>query len=184
MRKDFLRLLFRVLLGALTGLATSRAGTAQTLRAFNYPGATSTVLTGINTQGDLSGYYDGASGFYTYHFAIQNVSSKTSSYPWDLNDNYDVVGYYPTVGRGGYELGFEAHPGKQKLFFEISLPITRILNVTKAGHLSGFSTDFSYGMRGFFYVGDRTKFLNLPVSQDGYAISGRPTVTSGLLETW
>lgn len=77
----------------------------STLTTIDYPGATNTVLTGINKFGSIVGYYTDSTGhfkgFKRYSnggFAKVSIPNHTDIMPMDITDNGVIVG---TLGAGG-----------------------------------------------------------------------------------
>src|SRR5262249_61607269 len=84
----------------LSLLCTTSALTAATFTTIDFPGATATFVAGINTQGDMVGYYyDSAGG--EHGFLLTNGTFSTIDVPGSkitmlsgINDSGQIVGSY------------------------------------------------------------------------------------------
>lgn len=86
----------------------------------NYPGASQTVINGVNNDGVVVGYYQNDTGpqhgFVDFHGTMIKVDfpGSTSTFVSDINDRNQIVGYYGTSS--GKSFGFvgtiDCSPGR------------------------------------------------------------------------
>jgi hypothetical protein len=136
-------------------LLSAAIASAQHLRTVDYPGAKTTVLNAINSQGDIAGYYLDSGGvehgFFTRNHTFHEVViANSGAYPWGIADNYDVVGYY--FYYRGFTGGFGAGPNHfRQIYVAFMDEYSPVYNITPTtGVVSG-----AYGFGptfGFYYL--------------------------------
>lgn len=151
----------------LTGLVAARPAAAYTFTTIDAPGAVSTFVYGINSAGEIVGYYQdlssithaflktsGAGGGYT---TFDYPGTVGNTYPSGLNDSGKVAGSYLV---SGFAHGFLGVPGSLVTVDKPSAVQTLVEGVNNAGQVAGRYTDGLSSNHGFFTtsVGGFTSF--------------------------
>jgi probable HAF family extracellular repeat protein len=151
-------------------LATASLALAQgTYTQIDYPGGVSiqTRCWGIDTAGDISGYYRGGSG-YVHGFLLSGGIYTTVDYPGALftqlhgiNDVGQVVGSY----NGGFVPGGFVFDIPTQTFTAVSdpaHPVTIPLAINDAGTITGYIEQTASGTVGFELVGSTYRVISPP----------------------
>lgn len=142
----------------------------QNLRTVDYPAASDTYLTAINSQGDVAGYYIDSGGeehgFFKRGHTFREVLVPIglgATYPWGIDDNYNVVGYY--VYYRGFTAGFRAGPDhSRQLYVVYNSEYSPVFNITPTtGVVSGTCQDCASGnLTGFYYLNGQYSYITHP----------------------
>ncbi len=162
-------------------IATAPLALAQgTYTQIDYPGATSTTVSGLDSAGDLVGSYVDAGG--TYHgFLLSNDAYATIDYPGarrgtdpsGINDVGQIVGYAPGPSSGYLSFTYDIQTQTFTRLKQIDLNDPYATSINNAGVIVG--TDFGASQTVGFELNGATYSRILPPSQaeaDVYGISG------------
>jgi uncharacterized membrane protein len=119
------------------------ASSAITYTTIDFPGALATFALGINTAGDIVGYYSDPT-FITHGFLLSqgvfttiDAPGSSQTFCADLNDSGEIVGYYlDASGRGPHGFLLEG-----QTYTKIDFPgglSTRALSINNAGEVVGY----------------------------------------------
>ncbi|NVN92516.1 MAG: hypothetical protein HXX11_18230 [Desulfuromonadales bacterium] len=153
----------------------------------DYPSINWTLALGINSGGDVTGYYSGGycgyAAFYmtavdgTYHnFEVPNAYGSGCTSPMGINDSRQIVGYFR--GADNKDHGFvRSADGMQYSTLDYpSATLTRATAINNSGQVTGYYQD-SLGMHGFI----ATPIPIQPVMIVGPPVSYSPTLIAAYL---
>jgi probable HAF family extracellular repeat protein len=145
-------------------------------KTIDFPGSSTTFVTGINDAGDIVGYYYAAGEYGPYGFLYSDDSYTTievpgnsiygQTIPTDINDSGEIVGFY-VDGTSNSALGFILNDGVYTTLYGGMLD-TQPFSVTASGEILGnsFGTIIPepstwammlLGFAGIGFVGYRTR---------------------------
>lgn len=144
--------LFLLLLAGLSATPFGQASadppvTFDVLTTFNYPGATSTLASGINDNGDVAGYFELESGIYRGFVRYRDHFSDPIKHPadqldstrlTDINNAGTVSGYYQQID--GHWHSFLA-AGSTFADIDIGALETFVFGLNDAGHVCGYTSN-------------------------------------------
>ena len=119
--------------------------TFDVLSTFNYPGAVTTTLTGINAEGDVAGFFtpdnSATDGFIRFRNSLSTPITEPNDHANttrvnDINDDGTICGYYQRADFHWY--GFTASGGT---FSEVNSGAldTYVVGVNNAGNTCGYT---------------------------------------------
>src|ERR1039457_6042651 len=128
-------------------------------------GATSVTPSGINNEGDITGFFTGSSGVIKAFLLPSNGRFTTLAFPgaamtqgFGVNDSREVVGTYTTgTGTAAKTFGFtwSSFAGWKVVNDPLGVGATTINGVNDAGDLVGFYTDAAGNTDGFLLAAGR-----------------------------
>jgi hypothetical protein len=128
-------------------------------------GATSVTPSGINNEGDITGFFTGSSGVTKAFLLRSNGRLTTLAFPgaamtqgFGVNDSREVVGTYTTgTGDAAKTFGFtwSSFAGWKVVNDPLGVGATTINGVNDAGDLVGFYTDAAGNTDGFLLAAGR-----------------------------
>jgi hypothetical protein len=152
---------------------TLRFGIYQVPRV---PGSTGSLLTGINTTGEIVGIYFDLSG--NQHGFLDNAGTFTTldiggggtTTPFDINDSGEIVGFY--VDTSGVNHGFYTlDSGTTYTVFDVpGATLTQAAGVNSSGTISGLWEDAKNKSHGFLFSGGIFTSVDFPTATGTTAI--------------
>jgi len=126
---------------------------AYKYQTIQYPGASQTYVTGVNSYGVVTGYYidptTGATfGFFEHGGKYTQVSIPNSSGTWltGVNDSEQLCGYFHTISGGvGLDEGFELLGSKLTPFSIKKTRATYPQGINNSGQISGYADTKTLG---------------------------------------
>ncbi len=146
---------------------TLRFGIYQVPRV---PGSTGSLLTGINTTGEIVGIYFDLSG--NQHGFLDNAGTFTTldiggggtTTPFDINDSGEIVGYYTDTSSVSH--GFSTLDGgaTYTIFDVPGATLTQAAGINSSGTISGLWIDSKSVNHGFLYSGGIFTSIDFPTA--------------------
>ncbi len=148
------------------------------------PGATATIPTGINNNGQTVGYYQtgyDSNGNALYHgFVVTGASYTTldvpgalpgSTFAYGINNKGQVVGSYSDTAYNQH--GFLLSGGKYTTVDDPSgFGYTIATGINDKGQIVGYYTNSSYSENGFLLSGGKYTTISGPTSNYGTVVNG------------
>jgi len=150
-------------------------------------GATSVTPSGINNNGDITGFFTGAGGVTKAFLLRSNGKLVTLAFPhasstmgFGVNDSREVVGTYMTgSGDNAKSFGFTwtSHAGFAAVNDPLGPGATTINGVNNAGDIVGFYTDAAGNTDGFLLAASHHAAAFAPPLSPAVTVTVTPTPT-------
>jgi probable HAF family extracellular repeat protein len=147
-----------------------------------FPGATFTGVTGINSRGSIVGFYSDASG--THAFVRDHSGFQTLDRPGDLesaaykiNDSGVIVGYF--VDSSNHLHGFSYQNGERQPIDFPGAFDTAALGINSRGDIVGSYDNLQPTVHAFILRGGKYQRIDTPygMQADAYGINDREVIT-------
>jgi hypothetical protein len=146
--------------------------TTYTYTTIDVPGARSTLTNGIDSAGDLVGYYNNTNG-YTYdgsNFTTLQVPGSTVTEAFGMNDAGQVVGLFASIGSPIEGFMYDPQLGAYTVVIDPA-GSTRVAGINNAGDMVGYYTVGTGGetmqTHGFLFSGGTYVTLDDPSAAPG-----------------
>jgi hypothetical protein len=148
-----------------------------------FPGATSTSPRGINSDGDVAGYYETSGQVYGFLLSAGNYTTiscpaaTTGTFVYGINDNGVIVGYYGTAYKN---YGFIYVNGECKNLQEFNGETPHPTGINDKGQIVGYYIPATDVTEGFELVEGTYTEISVPNSTSTTAVGiNRSGVISG-----
>ncbi len=143
------------------------AATTYSYSNIEVPGSTSTSPRGINSNGDVVGYYQNSSGVFGFllsggvYTTISCPDAVTGTFVYGINDNGVIVGYY---GKDFTDVGFMYINGECRNLPRFNGSVAYPTGINNQGHIVGYYFVSQSITEGFELVGKTYTEISVPNS--------------------
>jgi probable HAF family extracellular repeat protein len=152
---------------------------SATWTEIDFPGASSTSISGVNNNGDMVGTYSNPGSSTIHGFADMAGVFTTVDPPGSvfadatgINDSGAIVGTYSTDNQSGH--GFLLQGGTYTTIDFPGAKFTWCVGINNAGQIVGFYKDTTFKTVGFLLTGGGTTYFTIDISP------GNPTYARGI----